>query len=52
VLAGERTAPWLRLEIAQRTALSRSWSIVLSGRYEHAYDVGHLEGRLGLLRYF
>jgi len=52
VLAGERTAPWLRLEIAERTALSRTWSIVVSGRYEHAYDVGHLEGRLGLLRYF
>ncbi len=52
VLAGESTAPWLRLELAERTTLSRSWSLVLSGRYEHAYEVGHFEGRLGLLRYF
>ena len=47
-LASQR--PWLRLEIAQRTALSRSWSIVLSGRYEHAYDVARDEPANGRVR--
>jgi len=47
-----KTAPWLRLELSQRLRLDRSWSLVLSGRFEQAYEVGHFEGRLGLTRYF
>jgi len=53
LLAGPgKTAPWLRLELSQRLRLDRSWSLVLSGRFEQAYEVGHFEGRLGLTRYF
>jgi hypothetical protein len=53
LLAGPgKTAPWLRLELSQRLRLDRKWSLVLSGRFEQAYEVGHFEGRLGLTRYF
>ncbi len=53
LLAGPgRTAPWLRMELSQRLRLNPRWSLVLSGRFEQAYEVGHFEGRLGLTRYF
>jgi len=52
VLAGRRTSPWLELRLEQRVGLTEKWSIRFGGRYEHAYDVGHFEGRMGLLRYF
>jgi hypothetical protein len=52
VLAGKRTSPWLGSRLDQRVGLSKNWSILLSGGYEHAYDVGYFEGRLGLIRYF
>ncbi len=52
LLTGPRSAPWLRGRFEQRLTLSRSWSLVSELRYEHAYDVGHFEGRLGLTRYF
>ncbi len=52
LLTGPRTAPWLEIEVDQRVTLTPQWSATLGGRFEHAYDVGHLEGRLGLTRYF
>lgn len=52
LLTGPRTSPWLRGLLEQRLALDPKWSLSLEGRYEHAYDVGFWEGRLGLIRYF
>jgi len=52
LLAGEATAPWLRIELAQRTQLSRHWALVVSGRWEQAYSVDFPEARIGLTRYF
>jgi hypothetical protein len=52
LLTGPETSEWLRVELAQRTSLGEKWAVVLSGRYERAYDADHLEGRLGLTRYF
>ncbi|MBW2500711.1 MAG: hypothetical protein JRF61_25795 [Deltaproteobacteria bacterium] len=52
VLTGPETSEWLRAELPQRTSLGEKWAVVLSGRYERAYDADHLEGRVGLTRYF
>jgi hypothetical protein len=52
LLAGQRTSPWLGLRLEQRVGLSENWSIRFGGEYEYAYDVGHFEGRIGLIRYF
>lgn len=52
VLAGRETSPWLGFRLEQRVGLSRRWSMLFGSHYEHAYDVGYFEGRIGLVRYF
>jgi hypothetical protein len=52
LLTGPRTAPWLALDWTQRVTLTPKWSASFTGRFEHAYDVGAFEGRVGLIRYF
>ena len=51
-LAGKDTSAWLGAEFEQRVTLSEKWSAALSAGFERAYDVGHFEARLGLIRYF
>ena len=51
-LAGRDTSAWLGGKLEQRISLNREWSAVLGGKFERAYDVGHFEGRLALIRYF
>lgn len=49
---GRDPSEWLRGQLDARVGLARDWSLVLGGHFERAYDVGHFEGRLSLVRYF
>ncbi len=51
-LLGRDSSEWLGAKLEQRVSLGRQWSAVLGGHFDRAYDVGHFEGRLGLIRYF
>ena len=41
-----------RPEIEQRVTLTEKWPFTVVGHFDRAYDVGHFEGRIGLIRYF
>ncbi len=51
-LLGRDPSEWLRGELEQRIGLDERWSLTFTGLFERAYDVGHFEGRVGLIRYF
>jgi hypothetical protein len=51
-LFGRDPSAWLRGELEQRIGLDDRWSLSVTGLFERAYDVGHFEGRVGLIRYF
>jgi hypothetical protein len=51
-LLGRDPSEWLRGELEQRVGLGGDWSLTLTGLFDRAYDVGHFEGRVGLIRYF
>jgi hypothetical protein len=51
-LFGEDAWASLRGELEGRVSLGRDWSLSASGAFDRAYDVGHFEGRIGLIRYF
>jgi hypothetical protein len=51
-LLGRDPSAWLRAELDQRIGLGERWSLTATGLFERAYDVGHFEGRVGLIRYF
>ncbi|MAG33380.1 MAG: hypothetical protein CL908_21095 [Deltaproteobacteria bacterium] len=52
LLTGPHTSAWLAVRLDQRLTLTRKWSATLGASFEHAYDVGFFESRLGLIRYF